>query len=81
MQQRIKLDPLAYVLLSAVLGIQVYTSFLRGRSTEEILEESDRQYQKAVFESEDNKGVMHQVFRQNEVDRALLKELLVRCGH
>lgn len=80
MDSRIKLDPLAYALLAGVLGLQIYTSFLRGRGVEETIAASDRAYQTAVFDSSENKGVMHQVFRQNEVDRELLKALLRTCG-
>jgi len=78
--QRIKLDPLAYVLILSVLGIQIYTSFLRGGNVEHVLAESDRAYQSAVFEASENKGVMHQIFRQNEVDRELLKVVLTACA-
>ena len=80
MQQRIKLDPLAYVLILGVLGMQIYTSFLRGRSVDSVITESDRAYQAAVFDSSENKGVMHQVFRQNELNRELLKAVLTVCG-
>jgi hypothetical protein len=80
MQQRIKLDPLAYVLILAVLVTQIYTSFLKGPNTERLIEESDRAYQSAVFDSSENKGVMHQVFRQNEIDRELLKAVLRVCA-
>lgn len=79
MHQRIKLDPLSYLLLLGILGIQIYTSFLRGRDAEHVIAESDRAYQAAVFDSAENKGVMHQVFRQNEVDRELLKAVLTAC--
>jgi hypothetical protein len=78
--QRIKLDPLAYVLILGVLGIQIYTSFLRGGNVERVLAESDRAYQSAVFDASENKGVMHQIFRQNEVDRELLKAVLTVCA-
>ena len=80
MQQRIKLDPLAYVLMVAVLGIQIYTSFLRSAGVDDVIAASDRAYQTAVFDSSENKGVMHQVFRQNEVDRELLKTVLTACS-
>jgi len=33
-----------------------------------------------VFESGDNRGVIGQVFRQNEIDRELLKAILYRCS-
>lgn len=78
--QRIKLDPLAYLLILGVLGIQIYTSFLRGANVERVLADSDRAYQSAVFDSSENKGVMHQIFRQNEVDRELLKAVLTACA-
>lgn len=80
MQQRIKLDPLAYVLISAVLGLQIYASFLRSGNAEAVIEESDRAYKTAVFDSSENKGVMHQIFRQNEIDRELLKTVLAACS-
>jgi len=80
MQQRIKLDPLAYVLILGVLGLQIYTSFLRGNNIETVIAESDRAYKAAVFDSTENNGVMHQIFRQNELDRELLKVMLTVCG-
>jgi len=79
MQQRIKLDPLAYLLICGVLAVQLYTSFMRGNDVEAVISESDRAYQSAVFDSSENKGVMHQIFRQNEVDRELLKAVLRSC--
>jgi hypothetical protein len=80
MQNTVKLHPIAYLLIAAVLGIQVYTSFLRGRDVDQVIEESDRAYKAAVFDDPDTNGVMHQVFRQNEIDRELLKVLLHRCA-
>lgn len=80
MESRIKLDPLSYALLLGVLGLQIYTSFLRGRGADAMIAESDRAYEAAVFDASENKGVMHQVFRQNEVDRALLKAVLQACS-
>ncbi|MBA3458492.1 MAG: hypothetical protein H0T46_00915 [Deltaproteobacteria bacterium] len=80
MTNRIKLDPLAYVLILGVLGIQIYTSFLRGQNVDDVIDASDRAYQASVFGSSDNKGVMHQVFRQNELDRELLKVVLHICA-
>jgi hypothetical protein len=80
MHQRLKLDPIAYLLILGVLGIQIYTSFLRGKNVDAVLDESDRAYKVAVFESAESKGVMHQVFRQNEVDRELLKAVLTVCA-
>lgn len=80
MESRIKLDPLAYLLLLGILGVQLYTSFLRRGNVDSVVAESDRAYQAAVFDTSDNKGVMHQVFRQNEVDRELLKAVLTACG-
>ena len=44
------------------------------------IEANDDIYQRAVYEDPDTKGVMHQVFRQNEVERELLKAVLRRCG-
>ncbi len=79
MQQRIKLDPVAYALLCGVIGLQLYATFLRSSNADEIIEASDREYQSSVFNDADSKGVMHQVFRQNEVDRDLLKAILYRC--
>ena len=79
MQQRIKLDPVAYALLCGVIGLQLYTTFLRTTDADSIIEASDRAYRSAVFNNEDSKGVMHQVFRQNELDRDLLKAILYRC--
>jgi len=78
--QRLKLDPIAYVLIVAVLGIQIYTTFLRSHDVEAIIATSDKLYEDAVYDNSENKGVMHQIFRQNEVDRELLKVLLQRCG-
>lgn len=80
MQQRIKLDPVAYALLCGVIGLQIYTTFLRASDVDSVITASDRAYENAVF-NEDSKGVMHQVFRQNEVDRDLLKAVLYRCAH
>ncbi len=80
MQQRIKLGPLAYVLILGVLGIQIYTSFLRNGDVKKVIDESDRNYQAAVFDSSENKSVMQQIFRQNEVDRELLKVVLTVCA-
>lgn len=80
MHQRIKLDPVAYLLILGVLGIQLYTSFVRGKNVDGMLDESDRAYKAAVFDSAENKGVMHQVFRQNEVDRELLKAVFTVCA-
>ena len=80
MHQRIKLDPVAYLLLSGIIGLQIYGTFLRNRDVDELVEQSDRAYKSAVFDSGENKGVMHQVFRQNEVDRELLKAVLYRCS-
>lgn len=77
--QRLKLDPIAYLLIVAVLAIQVYATFLRDRDVDDIIATSNNAYQAAVFEDSGTKGVMHQVFRQNEVDRELLKVLLQRC--
>lgn len=78
--QRLKLDPIAYVLVVAVLSIQIYTTFIRGRDVDDIIARSDETYKSAVYDSSDNKGVMQQIFRQNEVDRELLKLVLKRCG-
>jgi hypothetical protein len=78
--QKIKLDPVAYFLILGVLGMQIYSTFLRPGDVDSLLEENERAYQAAVFSDEENKGVMHQVFRQNEVDRQLLRELVARCG-
>ena len=80
MQQRIKLDPFAYILICGVLAIQIYTSFLRDNNVDAVIAESDRAYKTAVFDSSENKGVMHQIFRQNEIDRELLKTVLMACG-
>lgn len=80
MEQRIKLDPLAYLLICGVLGLQIYTSFFRARNIDDVLAESDRIYKEAVFDTSENRGVMQQIFRQNEVDRELLKAVLLTCG-
>jgi hypothetical protein len=79
METRIKLDPFAYVLLVAVLAIQVYTAFL-GPNVDAVISESDRTYKEAVFDSSENEGVLHQIFRQNEIDRELLKVVLKTCA-
>ena len=79
MQQRIKLDPVAYALLCGVIGLQLYATFLRTTDADSVIEASDRAYQSAVFNDGDSKGVMHQVFRHNELDRDLLKAILYRC--
>lgn len=76
----LKLDPIAYVLLVAILGVQVYVSFLRSTGSEAFVEDNDALYRRAVFEDPSDKGVMHQIFRQNEVDREMLKAILVRCA-
>jgi hypothetical protein len=78
--QRVKLDPLAYILTGSVLALQVYSSFIKAPNADAVIVESDRAYQSAVFEDGENKGVMHQIFRQNEVDRELLKVLLRSCS-
>ena len=78
--QTVKLDPIAYVLILGVLAVQVYVTFLRPDDVAAVVAANDALYQRAVFEDEDNKGVFHQVFRQNEVNRELLKQLLTRCG-
>lgn len=78
--QTVKLDPIAYLLILGVLGLQIYSTFLRSDDTQKILAENDEAYHAAVFNDTDNKGVMHQIFRQNELDRALLKSVLVGCG-
>ena len=75
-----RINVASLVVLVLVLALQVYTSFLRGRDLDDVIADSDRAYQNAVFDNSDNKGVMHQVFRQNEADRELLKVLLQRCG-
>jgi hypothetical protein len=80
MESRIKLDPLAYMLILGVLGLQIYSSFLSHRDVEAAISESDQNYQTAVFSSAENRGVMHQVFRQNEIDRELLKAVLRVCA-
>jgi len=80
MNQRIKVDPLAYALLCGVIALQVYTTYFRTPDVVAIIDASDEAYQAAVFSPDENKGVMHQVFRQNEVDRDLLKAILHRCG-
>ena len=76
----IKYDPLSYLLLVGILVLQVYSTFLSNKEASEFLDSNDSTYQDAVFDSVENKGIMHQVFRQNEVDRELLKEILARCG-
>lgn len=78
--QRVKLDPIAYLFLVAILAIQVYAAFFDSDETGELLKNNDALYQAAVFEDEENKGVMHQVFRQNELNRELIKVLVQRCG-
>ena len=78
--QRVKLDPIAYLLIAAVLAVQIYVSFLANDDTADFLTTNDTLYQTAVFDSEDNKGVFHQVFRQNEVNRELLKYVAKHCG-
>jgi hypothetical protein len=78
--QRVKLDPIAYFLLAAVLAVQIYVAFLGRDDPSEVLRTNDALYQSAVFDSDDNKGVMHQVFRQNEANRELLKYVVEHCG-
>ena len=48
----------------------------RAKRVEEFVRENDREYQSAVFDSPETKGIMQQVFRQNEANRALMKALL-----
>jgi len=79
MDSRIKRDPVTYVLLLAIVGLQLYSTLLRPRA-DAVIAESDRAYEAAVFNGGDNKGVMHQIFRQNEVDRELLKVVLKACA-
>lgn len=79
-EQRVKLDPLAYILTGSVLALQVYTTFIRVPDADAVIAQHDRAYKAAVFEDGENKGVMHQIFRQNEVDRELLKVLLRSCS-
>lgn len=78
--QRIKLDPLAYMLILGVLAIQIHSTFFRKGNVDTVLETSDRMYKTAVFEGSEDRGVVHQVFRQNEVDRELLKAILRTCA-
>ncbi len=73
-------EPISTTLVASILILQIYTSFIRGRDADDVLIKSDAAYQEAVFASSENKGVMHQVFRQNEVDRELLKYLVRTCG-
>jgi len=80
MEQRIKLDPLAYLMIGGVLAVQIYTSFVRTPDVDAAIGESDRIYKQAVFDDSDNKGIMQQIFRQNEVDRELLKLALRVCA-
>ena len=77
---RVKLDPIAYVLLAAVLAVQIYIAFLAQDDPSEVLTTNDALYQSAVFDADENKGVMHQVFRQNEANRELLKYVVQNCG-
>lgn len=77
--QKVKLDPIAYVLLVAVLFLQLAFHFGKA-SPDAVIEANDDLYQRAVYEDPDSKGVMHQVFRQNEVERELLKAVLRTCG-
>lgn len=77
---QLKLDPVAYVLLLGILAVQIYTSFVRSSDTEDLIEANDELYQRAVFDDPENNGVMHQVFRQNELNRELLKAALARCA-
>lgn len=80
----LKFDPLAYALIAIVIALQIYSTFLRssGADTDAdaIIERSDAAYQAAVFDSSENKGILHQIFRQHEVDRDLLKATLAACS-
>jgi hypothetical protein len=76
----IKLDPVAYLLILALLAFEVYSTFLRKPDIGDIIERSDAAYQTAVFDRSDNQGILHQIFRQNEINRELLKATLAACN-
>jgi len=79
----LKFDPLAYVLIAIVIALQIYSTFLRSSAVEDvdaILGRSDADYRFAVFESSENKGILHQIFHQNQIDRDLLKATLAACS-
>jgi hypothetical protein len=76
----LKFDPLAYVLITIVLALEIYTSFLRGADPDVIIRRSEAAYQAAVFENPEDKGILRQIFRQNEIDRELLKATLAACS-
>jgi hypothetical protein len=78
----IKFDPLAHLLIVIVMAVQLYAMFTRPPDAEDadgVIERSDTAYQAAVFSSS-SRGVLHQIFRQNEVDRELLKATLAACS-
>lgn len=68
-----------YVLLLLLLAGQAWGLF-RTHSTSEVIKNNDELYQRAVFDSKENKGVFHQVFRQNEANRELIKATLRMCA-
>lgn len=74
-----KRDPVVYLLLLLLVAGQGWALF-RSQATEDVIRENNSTYQKTVFDNSTNKGVMHQVFRQNEVNRELLKATLRICA-
>jgi len=76
----LKFDPLAYVLITLVLALEIYTAFLRGADPDDLIRRSDAAYKAAVFESPEDRGILGQIFRQNELDRELLKATLAACS-
>jgi hypothetical protein len=66
--------------LIGILAIQIFTEFVKQDDAAKFLKLNDDIYQRSVFEDEDNKGVLHQIFRQNEVNREIAKATLVRCA-
>ena len=71
-----KATVLLLVLFVLSQAFQGWRESERAKRVEAFVRENDREYKAAVFESSETKGIMQQVFRQNEANRALMKALL-----
>jgi hypothetical protein len=77
-----KFDPLAYILIAIIIALQIYSVFLQSAEVdaEAIIRRSDSDYKAVVFDDPDLKGILQQIFRQNQLDRDLLKSTLAACS-
>jgi hypothetical protein len=78
----LKLDPVAYILISIAIALELYATFVRPSDADGIIRRSDAAYKAAVFDSPDarGQGILQQIFRQNELDRDLVKATLAACS-